>query len=332
MKSKISIIIPTYNNGNFIERCLDSLLNQTYTNLEIIVVNDGSKDETDRIIKEKYLNLSNIKYFNNENYGVSYSRNFGMTHSSGEYVMFIDGDDWIESEYIENCYSFLLQNELDIVRTGYKIYDENGYRKMCRFNESINLLSKDDLQETLLYTTFFNSSCMQLIKKSVIKNIQFRDDLICGEDLLFSLKIMNNTSKIGYLSNHYYCYYANNESVTKTKNPTISLEKCRNIITVINYFYKYDFSKKKVAAKMYYEIEHYLRRFIQESNYSNHYYKKIITEILESQELLQSKKIYNLEYDKKLFSLKRWILVVLMLKSKPMYLMLLKIDKALKKE
>jgi len=69
MKSKISIIIPTYNNGNFIERCLDSLLNQTYTNLEIIVVNDGSKDETDRIIKEKYLNLSNIKYFNTQESG-----------------------------------------------------------------------------------------------------------------------------------------------------------------------------------------------------------------------------------------------------------------------
>lgn len=97
----ISIVVPVYNAEKYIVKCMDSLINQTYGNIEIIVINDGSKDRTKNILDKYALNDKRIKIIHKENTGVSDTRNIGINISTGEYVCFVDADDWLDSDYIE---------------------------------------------------------------------------------------------------------------------------------------------------------------------------------------------------------------------------------------
>ncbi len=101
----ISIIIPAYNIEKYIERCINSILNQTYKNLEIIIIDDGSKDKTSKICDIIAKSEKRIHVYHNKNHGVSYSRNYGIKKATGEYIAFIDGDDTIEKTYIEELYN-----------------------------------------------------------------------------------------------------------------------------------------------------------------------------------------------------------------------------------
>lgn len=326
----ISIIVPTYNNEKFIVRCIDSILEQTYQNLEIIIVNDGSSDDTDKIIKEKYKNNSKIKYFINDNYGVSFSRNFGLNKANGNYIMFVDGDDKLEKDYVEKCFSFLKKSNLDIVRTGYKTINNESnevIKYYDAYQETKTTLSLDEYKEKIIYSTIFNSVCCCLFKKSIINDIRFSINIISGEDLLFNIELLKNNPKIGYLNSIYYCYYHNVDSITKKQNSSLSLRKCKDIIKVINKFYLYDFPKELIAKKMYYEIEHYVRRYILESDYSNEDYMNTINSILKSNELKESKRYFSIKLDKRLSSRKKWLLVKLMYKHLKIYILVIRIIK-----
>lgn len=124
---KFSIVVPVYNTEKYIERCLNSILDQTYNNYEIIVVDDGSKDNSLGIIKEIAAKNDNIKLFSKKNSGVSDTRNFGVSKCQGDYLCFVDSDDYIEKNYLEKIKDIILHNNHpDLIKINYDMFDEKN--------------------------------------------------------------------------------------------------------------------------------------------------------------------------------------------------------------
>ena len=119
MTEKITVIVPVYNVENYLEKCLDSLINQTYKNIEIIVINDGSTDNQGEICQEYAQKDNRIVYIEKENGGLSDARNVGLDKMTGSYVTFIDSDDWIEQDYIETLYKKIVEYQADIAVGNY---------------------------------------------------------------------------------------------------------------------------------------------------------------------------------------------------------------------
>ena len=122
---KVTMIIPVYNAEHYIERCLDSLLKQTYKNLEILVMNDGSTDQSLSIIKRKAEKNKNIRYYNQKNMGVAKTRNKAISLATGKYIMFMDNDDYLDKDYVTTFVEAIQKDNFDIVIGGYRRITEN---------------------------------------------------------------------------------------------------------------------------------------------------------------------------------------------------------------
>lgn len=142
INSKISIIIPIYNAEKYLEKCLDSIVKQTYKNIEIICVNDGSKDNSINILS-RYNKMDNrIVLINKENNGLSSARNIGLASATGEFVMFVDSDDWIDIDTCEKCLKIMNKYSVDVVMFSYVREYENKSNPKIIFNEDIFLMKK----------------------------------------------------------------------------------------------------------------------------------------------------------------------------------------------
>ena len=219
---KISIIVPVYNGEKYLKRCINSLISQTYKNIEIIIINDGSTDETINICKS--YSDRRIKLVNNTNHGVSYSRNDGIKKSTGDYITFIDADDWIESDCIENNVRILKKyNSLDVLRYNYKVIGGKAFATNNIYELSNKLVSKSDFNNKF-YMHFIsdieNIPCLVMllfIKKEIIKKISFNEDLTMMEDVDFYFKIFKECNTLYFSTDALYNYYVNNDSVTHSK-------------------------------------------------------------------------------------------------------------------
>ena len=136
-KPAISVIIPVYNAQDGIKRCVDSLLNQSFKNFEIILLNDGSKDNSLNILKEYELKYSFVRVIDKQNEGVAVTRNKGILLAEGEYTMFMDNDDFVDSDYIETFYQAIHEKNLDLVIGGYK-----------RVNQDNQIIFSQDIQKS----------------------------------------------------------------------------------------------------------------------------------------------------------------------------------------
>lgn len=125
MTEKITVIVPVYNVENYLNKCLDSIISQTYKNIEIVVVNDGSTDASGEICKEFSEMDHRILYIEQENAGLSAARNTGLDNMSGNYVTFVDLDDWIEQDYVETLYKKIVEYQADIAVGNYYSFNES---------------------------------------------------------------------------------------------------------------------------------------------------------------------------------------------------------------
>ena len=208
---KISIVVAVYNAEKTLKKCVDSLLNQTYNNIEIILVNDCSKDNSLDICKEYSKANDNVKVISNDrNSGVSDTRNNGIDNSTGEYICFVDSDDYVESNYIEVLY-YYYQKYNTVPICGFVYHDEYNHAKPVKYSWSGNeeLVSlgeafrlKSELYLTALWNKLFDRRLI------VEKNIRFDTNISVGEDLRFSVDyfIKNNVDKICVLSEPLYHY------------------------------------------------------------------------------------------------------------------------------
>ena len=215
---KISVIVPVYNAEKFIDKCIESVINQTYKEIELILVNDGSKDNSLKILQKyekQYPRI--IKVFSQTNKGVGAARNLGIKHVSGKYIFFLDSDDWIELDYLVKLYEDISKN--DIVISGFKSYDING---SLLFSENI----KDNPWTKFKYCSIGGKLFLSsLILKN---NILFRKFKIC-EDAYFLFECYSKTSKISVSTSSGYCRLKNPTSVTHTLNT----KKSNSILDVL---------------------------------------------------------------------------------------------------
>lgn len=204
---KVSIVIPVYNVENYLKKCLDSIINQTYTNIEIIIIDDGSTDASIEICN-MYANDFRVKIIRSENCGVANARNLGVEVATGQYITFVDSDDWIESDFVENMLDKIKKTNSDILFSN--CYDVN--ENEVNINKSI---LKEELQMgyEFLYYDFFDkkrhafSIWGKLFKSEILKNKKFKN-LKYGEDTLFLFELLNKKSKI-YLTEYAGYYYLN---------------------------------------------------------------------------------------------------------------------------
>lgn len=212
----ISIIIPVYNCEKYISRCLRSIINQTYKNLQIIVVNDGSTDNTLNICEDIARNDSRIEIYSKENGGVSSARNLGLKKVKGDYISFVDADDFLEvNMFSKMIYS--LKDE-DLIVCNFYIVDEKGNKENGKSIPNVILNKNETLIELLLNRLIIGALWNKLFKKSILENVEFNTSYTIGEDLLFEFFAINNSKKIKFISDKLYNYYVNSNNVTSTSN------------------------------------------------------------------------------------------------------------------
>lgn len=208
----ISIIVPVYNTEKYIKKCIDSLINQTYSNIEILLVNDGTKDNSEKIIKE--YKDERIKYYKKENEGIGKTRNFGIDKSCGKYLMFIDSDDYISNDCCEKLISCAKKTNSDLVVSDF--YKENGkeleYIKIIDFEES-NINKDPDL-----ILKINPGPCNKLYKRDLIidNNIRFNEEYKY-EDSPFVLESIAKAKRISKINEalSYYCIHNNSETTIR---------------------------------------------------------------------------------------------------------------------
>lgn len=217
MSDLISIIIPAYNIEKYIGKCIKSVTEQDYSNIEIIVVNDGSTDRTEEICSEYYTVDSRIKYIKQENQGLVGARKTGLTKASGKYVIFVDGDDYIDKNLVSQLYMYIIKNDIDFVHSNYKIngrnmnyvktvhkYNENvldvNFRKQILKNHVFEWNMEKEIFECNLYGCIYKTEFIKQCYESVPDYQQYGEDLLC-----FCNQIMKCKSMM-ILPNAYYNY------------------------------------------------------------------------------------------------------------------------------
>ena len=224
---QVSIIIPIYNTGKYLHRCIKSILSQTLTGFELILVDDGSVDESGKICDEYARQDDRIKVIHKKNEGVSIARNTGINIAQGEYIGFIDSDDWIEPDMHEKLYHLALEKQCDIVMCdAVTKYDDKSDEPdtITRLPNDI-LLKKQDIYPELL-CEFAGSACRCIYKREIIKsnNIIFPPNIPFSEDRIFNILAMGYADKIYYTKTPFYNRYIRKGSaVNKYYNDMIDL-------------------------------------------------------------------------------------------------------------
>lgn len=241
-KYKVSVIVPVYGVEKYIDKCLNCLVNQTLEDIEVIVVNDGTKDNSQKII-DKYVKKypNKVKSFIKENGGQGSARNYGLKKATGEYIGYVDSDDYVEFDMYEKLYNKAKENNLDIVICGnYNVSEDYKSKKI-----DLEFIKYNDnkLNALLGKKAVWN----KIYKKNIVENLEFRSK-VWYEDFDFSIKATCNAKKIDYINEPLYDYLIREGSTMNNSN----IERNLEIIDAFNEIIK---DKK---YKKYYDILEFL--------------------------------------------------------------------------
>ena len=299
---EVSIVVPIYNVEKYLRRCFDSLINQTFTNIEIIALNNGSTDNSLNILKEYANRDKRIKIIDNNNLGVSEARNIGIKEAKGNYIVFIDSDDWIDKDMVEVLHNSIDSNFCDLVMCTYiREFEDHSKEKVFNLPE-VNLYVDNEVKEQLLrklvgpvgkelanpeYLDALGTVWAKMYKTSMLKDkdLKFVDlkEIGSGEDTLFNIFVFNEVNKVILLNKPMYHYWrGNSNSITSRYIPNF-VEKRRN------YF-------------------NYMKEFIKDNNLGNEYEialnNRICTSVL-GMGLLECSKSNNISFFNKIRNIKR---------------------------
>jgi len=218
---KVSIIIPIYNAENYIDRSLESICNQTYQNLEIILVDDGSTDNSGKCCEQWALKDSRIRTYHQKNSGVSVARNTGLELASGEYVMFVDADDWIAKDMVQTLYALLKEHQADVSTCNYLEIPE-GQEQLASEQESKEVaedaaitVATEKVDAGLQLLLPWAVYC-KLYRRELLEKIRFKQYKI-AEDLLFNTEVICDTdfSRVVTMERKMYYYFIHNNSAIR---------------------------------------------------------------------------------------------------------------------
>ena len=217
----ISFIVPVYNCENYIERCINSILNQEYNNIEVIIIDDGSTDQSKKIVDNFEKIDKRIKVIHQQNSGVSVARNVGIDKANGKFITFIDSDDFIENNYASYLLGLIDGNDIQISTTNAinKFFGKEEKKKDPNFIDSKRYISRDEAIETLLYYNIDVYPFNKLFNKDFLNkySLRFNNSLSYGEDFEFILKCFTYINKIVIGNEKIYNYRENNPNSAMSK-------------------------------------------------------------------------------------------------------------------
>ena len=220
----VSVIVPVYNVEEYIEECLESIVNQTYQSLEIIVVEDGSTDESRQRI-QKYLNDDRILFIEQKNKGLSGARNTGMSRASGEYILFVDSDDYIDTNLLSNLVPLMQDNQLDLIRFNGMAFTDGMEKTINQkyYDFSHRLVENHIYKEDSFKAnsrTFASPVYLYLARRSVLtkNDLTFREDII-HEDELFTPQVFVHIKTMMYVNAFYYYRRYRENSIMTIQTP-----------------------------------------------------------------------------------------------------------------
>ena len=275
----LSVIVPVYNTEKYIEKCLKSISNQTMKNIEILIINDGSEDNSETVIKhwiEKNKQV-NVKYFKKENGGLSDARNYGIQFANGKYIAFVDSDDYIDDNLFENLEQYM-NNDIDLIKFKMKTVDDKGnilekidgpVFEECTGEEAFKKLCTED--------RFIDPACLYLYRRDFFlsNNFKYRvgtyhEDFGLTPLIIINAKSFVSTNECGYN------YLQRNDSITGTKNIKKEIKKANDVLK------HYDNMLEQLDT---YNIS------INTKDLVKRYYTNTV--ILKSKELLENEKIFK---------------------------------------
>lgn len=222
----ITIIVPVYNGQRYIEECVDSIRKQTYKNIEIIIVNDGSTDASAELLNQYAECDERIKVIHKTNSGVSDSRNKALDIAKGKYFCFVDQDDYIDIEYVSYFYTLIRENNVEIALTPKvcRIKGEKGTQneleeKNCQNNNKVSILTGQKAAIQMLYYKFVIAPWNKMISRDLIEkyNIRFDERFFSGEGFLFSIECLQRADKVAVGNREIYYYRLDNPDSGMTK-------------------------------------------------------------------------------------------------------------------
>lgn len=307
---KVSVIVPVYNVEKYLKQCLDSIVNQTYKNLEIIIVNDGTKDNSMKIVEE-YLQDKRIKVINKKNGGLGSARNRGIEEATGDYISFVDSDDYIDLNMYEKLINVIRGEEI-IIFNHSRFDDITGEIVKKNYTKE-SKMKKLEKRINYLYSNIENSCWNKIYKADFIKKNKFRFMEILYEDVCWNIEVFYKAEKVRLLNEDFYFYRVNrkNSIMEKSKGKDkkfleFQKKSYKEIFERLNYLIEknnefgkiiYLLSERenwraKLSGELYFkDIDIYLEKYFKEQS-QNKIEKKLLIEKLN--ETLKSKNVKKL--------------------------------------
>lgn len=260
-KPKISVIVPIFNVEKYLEETLDSLVNQTFINeIEVLMIDDGSTDNSKYIIEKYALDNDNFYAYHKEHDGVCSTRNFGLNIAKGEYIHFMDADDFIINDAYEKLYKFAKTNNCEVVTSNYIRFDNKK-----TFKIRISSYVFDEILENIENTNIYEYNRLswdmpavnKIIKKKFLENnkITFYKNNIIYEDNLFSIELYSKAKNVGILNEITYCWRVREDGTSITQNLSIDKRKqFKEMVYLVNEFLTKNISDKKILAEKYLKL------------------------------------------------------------------------------
>jgi len=235
---KISVIIPVYNVENYLRQCLDSIINQTLKEIEIICINDGSTDSSKQILEEYALKDERIKIINQKNKGVSAARNTGIDAATGEYIGFVDSDDWVKLDAYEKLYNKITREDVDIVFSRYNyVFEDGRIEHNPNYFKELDEIKINSIDENLELLKISPSIWTKIFKKSFILDNKIRfPEGVLAEDLFFIVQYLLKANGIVYLNNYFSYNYRIRDS--GEEKSTIHIRNKKSLMAMIDGYLK----------------------------------------------------------------------------------------------
>lgn len=233
MNKLISIIVPVYKVEKYLQRCVDSILAQTYSDIEVLLIDDGSPDDSGKICDEYALKDTRVRAFHKKNGGVSSARNFGLKKAKGAFIGFVDSDDYIEKTMYETLLKNLLSEQADVSICGYYQEDKTGFFYRHWTQDDYLSLIGDEQIRCLISNQYYTCSCWdRLFKSELLENIYFDETVSLYEDYMFLYQVAKKSHKTVFTSQpfYYYCNTSNSASNSGFSSKTMDIVKICKLV------------------------------------------------------------------------------------------------------
>lgn len=270
---KISVIVPVYNAVRYLHRCVDSILAQTFTDFELLLINDGSKDNSGRICDEFATKDARVRVFHKKNGGVSSARNLGLDNAKGEYIMFVDSDDYMFPQMCELMKTTMEMKKADMVVCG-TTETGGGYWRPVEDKDYTLVLLKENFVE-LLRTELLSPPWNKIFKHSIIGKLRFYEDISFGEDLMFNLGYICKCGNVSFIKESPFFHEKDNACSLVVKFNRNRLTDIEKVWTTITQFVP---CEPSLYNKYYRDIVVSVRQLLRSDNYSWTSKKEILRE------------------------------------------------------